>query len=78
MYLALATDLTPAFYLDHLPYNTKVLRISIDTFKAKELGVKFFHTHENRLIATGDWDGRIPLEAFRSVVEMEFSKETLK
>lgn len=78
IYLALATDITPAFYLDDVPANTKALRISIDPFMAVSLGVKFFHTKSAHLVATGNWDKKIPLRAFNSVVELEFTKETLK
>jgi len=42
------------------------------------MGVKFFHTKETQLIATGDWNQVIPLKALKSVVELEFTKETLK
>ena len=42
------------------------------------MGVKFFHTKEAQLIATGDWNRSIPLQALKSVAELEFTKETLK
>jgi hypothetical protein len=77
IYLPLATDITPAFYLDRVPAYTKALRISIDTRKALYMGVMFFHTKETRLIASGNLERTIPLEVFKSVVELEFTNVTL-
>jgi len=65
-------------FLDHVPVHSKALRISIDPYKAVNLGVKFFRRNNTQLIATGDWDHTIPLKALKSVVEIEFTKETLK
>lgn len=65
-------------FYDHVPADAKALCISIDPEKAVGMGVKFFHTKEAQLLATGDWDRTIPLKALKSVVELEFTKETLK
>ena len=79
IYLALATEITrQRFYLDHIPVHAKALRISIDPQKAVGMGVKFFHTKYAHLIASGHLNHIIPLKAFKSVVELEFTKETLK
>ena len=66
------------FYLDDVPVNAKTLRISIDPLKAVVMGVKFFHTKNAQLIATGNRDQTIPWKALKSVVEVEFNKEILK
>lgn len=68
----------PTFYLiDDIPAHSSVLRISIDPFKAVDLGVKFFHTKEVELIATGGWNHTIPSAAFKNVAVLQFDKETL-
>lgn len=77
IYLKLATHMTLAFDLDHVP-NAKALCISIDPGKAVGMGVKFFHSKEVELFATGDWNRTIPVKALKSVVELEFTKETLE
>jgi hypothetical protein len=77
MYLVLSTDITLPFYLDQAPVHGKAIRISIDTLKAVDMGIKFFHTHDVQLFASGDLDDKIPLKAFKSVSELEFTKETL-
>ncbi|KAF8801334.1 hypothetical protein BYT27DRAFT_6798995 [Phlegmacium glaucopus] len=63
---------------DYVPVHAKALCISVDPMKAAAMGVKFFYTKEAQLIATGDWNQVIPLKALKSVVELEFTKETLK
>lgn len=69
----------PTFYsLDEMPEQASVLRISIDPFKAVDLGVKFFHTKNVELIACGGWNHTIPPAAFKNVAILHFDKETLK
>jgi hypothetical protein len=78
IYMELATDIMLVFYLDYIPVHAKALYISIDPTKAMALGVKFFHTKESQLIATGDWNRAIPFNALESVVELEITKELLR
>jgi hypothetical protein len=40
------------------------------------MGVMFFHTHEVDLLAVGK-NGVIPVDAIRSVVELEITKKSL-
>lgn len=54
----------------------KYICITIDAQRASELGVKFFHTMDVQLLAVGR-NGTIPVEAIRSVVELEVSREDL-
>ena len=42
------------------------------------MGVKFFHTADAQLIATGDRNQVIPFRTLNNVVELEFTKEALK
>ena len=64
--------------MDDFPAEATALRISIDPKKAAALGVKFFHTKHVQIVATGGWNHTIPLEAFKTVVVIQFNKETLK
>ncbi|KAF8159821.1 KptA family-domain-containing protein [Crassisporium funariophilum] len=61
-----------------VPRHGKVLCITIDAEKAAKSGVKFFHTDDVELIATGGHNGAIPLEAIKSAVELEVTRSTLK
>jgi len=63
--------------LDIIPRHEVIICITIDANKAAELGVKFFHTNMVELFAVGDRNGCIPVEAIRSVVELDISKDTL-
>ncbi|KAF9482628.1 hypothetical protein BDN70DRAFT_892403 [Pholiota conissans] len=66
-------------FLERIPPNTEVLSITIDSQKALELGVTFFHTNDVRLYAVGTPSlGVIPFEACRSAVILNVSKEKLK
>ena len=78
IYMELATDIMLGFYLDYIPIHANVLCISINPAKAMAMGVKFFHTKEAQLLATGDWNRTIPFNALESAVELEITKESLR
>jgi hypothetical protein len=61
---------------DIIPCQSKFICITIDAQKAAELGVMFFHTSDVELLAVGK-NGAIPVEAIRSVVELEVTKQSL-
>jgi len=64
-------------FFNQAPDHGSAVRISIDTKKAVNMGIKFFHTQDVQLFASGGLDETIPLEAFKSVCELEFTTESL-
>ncbi|KAF8972682.1 KptA family-domain-containing protein [Flammula alnicola] len=65
-------------FKDNIPDQETYLCVTIDCEKAAELGVTFYHTNDVKLYAVGNHDGVIPLEACRSALLLDISKEKLK
>jgi len=68
--------MTDFFPTDIIPHQSRYVCITIDAQKAADMGVMFFHTHQVDLLAVGK-NGVIPVDAIRSVVELEITKKSL-
>lgn len=65
--------------LESIPRQQKLLCVTLDAEVASKMGVMFYHTKDVKTYASGTREkGVIPIEACRSAVIMDLSKETLR